>query len=188
MFTPEGVPGEGSFTDLPLDDDIRAAELVASYQAGFSWLRRPELVSIAAVRGHAIGAGFQLALACDLRIAADDAQFTMAEPSLGLVPDLGGTQPLVQAVGYSRALEICATGRRVGAAEAERIGLVNLVVPGAELEAATEDLVTTLGAAPRDAVTATKALLLGGYGRGYDEQLGAERRAQIERLRAIRGG
>jgi enoyl-CoA hydratase/carnithine racemase len=188
MFTPEGVPGEGSFTDLPLDDDIRAAELVASYQAGFSWLRRPELVSIAAVRGHAIGAGFQLALACDLRIAADDAQFTMAEPSLGLVPDLGGTQPLVQAVGYSRALEICATGRRVGAAEAERIGLVNLVVPGAELEAATEDLVITLGAAPRDAVTATKALLLGGSGRGYDEQLGAERRAQIERLRAIRGG
>jgi enoyl-CoA hydratase/carnithine racemase len=186
MFTPDGVPGEGSLNDVPVADEMAAAAVISSYQAGFSWLRRPELVSVAAVRGHAVGAGFQLALACDIRVAAADAQFTMAEPTLGLVPDLGGTQPLVAAVGYARALEICATGRRVGAAEAERIGLVNLVVPGAELEAATEDLVTSLGATSREAVTATKALLLGATGRSYDEQLGAERRAQIERLRALR--
>ena len=57
-----------------------------------------------------MGAGFQLALACDLRVVADDARFAMRETSLGLVPDLGGTQPLVEAVGYSRALEICVTG------------------------------------------------------------------------------
>ena len=130
MFTPDGVPGEGSLADIPLGDDMASVDVIASYQAGFSWLRRSELVSVAAVRGHAIGAGFQLALACDIRIVADDAQFTMAEPTLGLVPDLGGTHPLVRLVGYARALEICATGRRVAAAEAERIGLANLVVPG----------------------------------------------------------
>jgi enoyl-CoA hydratase/carnithine racemase len=185
MFTPEGVPGEGSLSDVPVADDMAAAAVIASYQAGFSWLRRPEFVSVAAVRGHAVGAGFQLALACDIRVVADDAQFTMAEPTLGLVPDLGGTHPLVQAVGYARALEICATGRRVGAAEAERIGLVNLVVGAGDLDAAIEDLVTSVSAASRDAVTATKALLLGAGDRGYGEQLAAERRAQIERLRAL---
>jgi enoyl-CoA hydratase/carnithine racemase len=185
MFTPDGIPGEGSLLDVQVADDTAAAAVIASYQAGFSWLRRPEFVSVAAVRGHAVGAGFQLALACDIRVAADDAQFTMAEPTLGLVPDLGGTQPLVQAVGYARALEICATGRRVGAAEAERIGLVNLVVAGDDLDAAIEDLVTSLSAPSRDAVTATKALLLAACDRSYGEQIAAERRAQIERLRAL---
>ena len=184
MFSADGVPGEGSLTDVMTGDEA-AVDVIASYQAGFSWLRRPELVSVAAVRGHAVGAGFQLALACDLRIAADDAQFTMAEPSLGLVPDLGGTQPLVAAVGYARAMEICATGRRVGAGEAERIGLVNLVVPGEELPAATDDLVASLLAHPREAVTATKALLLAAPTRSYADQLAAERRAQIERLRQL---
>jgi enoyl-CoA hydratase/carnithine racemase len=185
MFTPAGVPGEGSLGDVTGGDDSRAVRVIAAYQSGLSWLRRPELVSVAAVQGHAIGAGFQLALACDLRVVATDAQFTMAEPSLGLVPDLGGTQPLVDAVGYSRALEICATGRRVGAAEAERIGLATVVVAPDELAAATSDLVASLLAAPRDAVTGTKALLLGARDRGYDEQLLAERQAQVRRLRAL---
>ena len=67
------------------------------------------------MRGYAIGAGFQLALSCDLRVVADDAQFSMKESALGLVPDLTGTKPLVESVGYARALEICATARMVGA-------------------------------------------------------------------------
>ncbi|MDQ1746067.1 MAG: hypothetical protein QOD07_330 [Frankiaceae bacterium] len=163
-------------------------ERIASYQAGFSWLRRPEFVSVAAVQGHAIGAGFQLALACDLRVAATDAQFTMAEPSLGLVPDLGGTQVLVDLVGYSRALEICATGRRVGADEAERIGLANLVVAPDQLGAAVDDLVAALTGTLRDAVVATKSLLLGARDRTYDEQLRAEREAQLLRIRALTAG
>ena len=116
-----------SASELDAGDDS-FLDTIASYQAGFSWLRRPEFISVAAVQGHAVGAGFQLALACDLRIAASDAQFRMAEPSLGLVPDLGGTQVLVDLVGYSRALEICATNRSVGAEEADRMGLVNLCV------------------------------------------------------------
>jgi enoyl-CoA hydratase/carnithine racemase len=185
MFTAEGVPGEGSLADVTGHDDREAADVIATYQAGFTWLRRPEFVSVAAVRGHAVGGGFQLALACDLRVVADDAMFTMAEPSLGLVPDLGGTQPLVEAVGYARALEICATGRRMGAAEAERTGLVNLVVPGALLESATEDLVAALLSVDREAARETKALLLAAAGRSFDEQILAERQAQVGRLRAL---
>jgi enoyl-CoA hydratase/carnithine racemase len=168
--------------------DSEFLDVVAGYQAGFAWLRRPEFVSVAAVQGHAVGAGFQLALACDLRIAAADAQFTMAEPTLGLVPDLGGTQVLVDLVGYARALEICATGRRVGAEEAGRMGLANLVVPGAELAAATDDLVAALLSTVHGAVTATKALLLGARDRTYTEQLLAERQAQLSRILALAAG
>jgi enoyl-CoA hydratase/carnithine racemase len=172
----------------PAEGDSEFLDRIASYQAGFSWLRRPEFVSVAAVQGHAIGAGFQLALACDLRVAAADAQFTMAEPTLGLVPDLGGTQVLVDLAGYSRALEICATGRRVGADEAERIGLVNLVVPLDQLEAAVDDLVAGLTSTIHDAVTMTKALLLAARDRTYVEQLFAERQAQLSRIRALTAG
>ena len=174
-------------SDLDAGDDS-FLDTIASYQAGFSWLRRPEFVSVAAVQGHAIGAGFQLALACDLRIAASDAQFRMAEPSLGLVPDLGGTQVLVDLIGYSRALEICATNRSVGADEARQIGLVNLAVEPDELGAAVDDLVAALTSTVHDAVTMTKALLLGARDRPYQQQLLAERQAQLARLRVLAKG
>jgi enoyl-CoA hydratase/carnithine racemase len=187
-FTPEGFDGEPSFIDLARGSDAELDGTIAEYQEAFTWWRRNDIISVAAVQGHAIGAGFQLALACDLRIAADDAQFTMAEPALGLVPDLGGTQVLVDLVGYSRALEICATARRVGAAEADRLGLVNLVVPGAELPGATDDLVAALLGSVHGAVTATKALLLGARDRTYGEQLLAERQAQLSRISALAAG
>lgn len=108
LFRPDGIGALAGAADDAAD------ALIRDYQAGFTWLRRPEFVSVAAVQGHAIGAGFQLALACDLRVLAADAQLCMAETSLGIVPDLGGSKPLVDAVGFSRALEICVTGRRVG--------------------------------------------------------------------------
>jgi enoyl-CoA hydratase/carnithine racemase len=187
MFTPDGLPGARSFAEMARMPDAEALALIATYQEAFTWWRRPDLVSIAAVRGHAVGAGFQLALACDLRILADDAQLTMAETSRGLVPDLGGTRLLVELVGYSRALEICATGRRVGAREAAALGLAEVVVPAAELEATAEDLAAALVAAPRNAVTETKALLLGALRRTPAEQLAAEREAQLRRLRDLLG-
>ena len=112
-----------------------------------------------AVQGHTVGGGFQLALGADIRMLADDAQFCMAEPALGIVPDLGGTKRLVELVGYSRAAEICLTGRRVAADEALRIGLASHVVPRDELDAATERLVDALLAVDRDAAAETKALL-----------------------------
>jgi enoyl-CoA hydratase/carnithine racemase len=194
------VTGEGPSFSAGLDRSMfatlgtsvgtnaEAVDRIGTFQAGFSWLRRPEFVSVAAVRGHAIGAGFQLALACDIRVAAPDAQFTMAEPTLGLVPDLGGTQVLVELVGYARALEICATGRRVDAVDASAMGLVNLVVEDGDLEAAVADLVAAVGSTNHDAVTATKALLLASRKRTYADQLLAERQAQVARIRALTEG
>lgn len=160
-FTPEGFDGEPSFIDLARGADAELDATIAEYQEAFTWWRRSDVVSIAAVQGHAIGAGFQLALACDLRVVADDVQFAMRETSLGLVPDLTGTHPLVSLVGYARALEICATGRFVSAEEAERTGLANLAVPLDQLGDAVRDLAAAVLAAPRDAVVETKALLRG---------------------------
>ena len=185
MFRPEGISGDLSFAQMLAHPDGEVDEMIASFQEAFTWWRRPSLVSIAVVQGHAVGAGFQLALACDLRVLAEDAQLSMRETMLGLVPDLGGTQSLVEQVGYSRALEICVTGRWVGAAEARDLGLATIVVPRADLETTTDDLVSALLAAPADAVAATKALLRSATRRGYDDQLAAERAAQVKRLRAL---
>lgn|GEM_PF-75181 len=186
-FTAEGIPGERSFLDLARGDDAVADAVIAGYQEAFTWWRRPDLLTVAAVHGHAVGAGFQLALACDLRVCAEDASFAMRETSLGLVPDLAGTKPLVELVGRARALEICVTGRWVGAEEAERIGLANLVVPAADLDAAVSDLTAALLAAPRDAAVETKALLASASGNTYDAQRAAERAAQLRRLRDLSG-
>ncbi|WP_330258576.1 enoyl-CoA hydratase/isomerase family protein [Streptomyces murinus] len=187
MFTPEGIPGEPTFTDIARRDDAGLDATIAEFQEAFTWWRRNDIVSVAAVQGHAIGAGFQLALTCDLRIVADDVQFAMRETSLGIVPDLAGTHPLVGLVGYARALEICVTGRFVGAQESVSSGLANLAVAGDELDGAVRDLTAALVAAPRDAVVETKALLSGAAGRSYDEQRSAERAAQARRLRDLAG-
>ena len=187
MFTGEGIAGEASFAELAQlpAEDLDA--VIAGFQRGFTWLRDPRVISIAAVQGHAVGAGFQLALACDLRVLADDALLSMRETSLGLVPDLGGTGPLVQLVGYPRALEICATGRWVDADEAARLGLGELVVPRAELDQAARDLAAAVLASPAGAVRETKALLQAALGNDPAEQLAAQRRAQARRLRALAG-
>ncbi|WP_055491579.1 enoyl-CoA hydratase/isomerase family protein [Streptomyces sp. TP-A0356] len=187
MFTPEGIDGEPTFIDLARRSDAELDATIAEYQEAFTWWRRNDVVSIAAVQGHAIGAGFQLALACDLRVVADDVQFAMRETALGLVPDLTGTHPLVALVGYARALEICATGRFVLAEEAVTTGLANIAVPAGQLDDTVRDLASALLAAPRDAVVETKALLRGAQERSYEEQRAAERAAQARRLRDLAG-
>ncbi|MFL1903979.1 enoyl-CoA hydratase/isomerase family protein [Streptomyces tauricus] len=186
-FTPEGFDGEPSFIDLARGSDAELDAAIAEYQDGFTWWRRSDIVSVAAVQGHAIGAGFQLALACDLRVVADDVQFAMRETGLGLVPDLTGTHPLVGLVGYARALEICATGRFVQAEEAQRTGLANIAVPVGQLDDTVSELAAALLAAPRDALVETKALLQGASDRTYEEQRVAERAAQGRRLRDLAG-
>ena len=161
------------------------AEQVRAYQAAFTCWRPPGVLTVAAVSGPAVGAGFQLALACDIRLAATDVGFRMAETSLGLVPDLGGTGPLVRAVGEQAALEICLTGRTVGAQEALRLGLVRAVVAAEELEQATDDLVQAVLASPRAAVRETLDLLRGAGGRPVQDQRRLEREAQARLLNAL---
>jgi enoyl-CoA hydratase/carnithine racemase len=185
MLSPEGLPGETSVMQLLDMPDPEMAESIATWQEGFTWLRRPEIVTVASVRGAAVGAGFQLALACDLRVLSETARFSMREPLLGLVPDLTGTKPLVDLVGYSRALEICATTRWVGADEARDIGLATAVVPDDELDGAVADLTAALTAPIYGAVTATKALLQSASRLDLEEQRLAEREAQVRRFREL---
>lgn len=185
MLGPDGVDGELSFPEMAALGADGMDEVIAGYQEGFTCWRDPRFVSVAAVQGHAVGAGFQLALACDLRALADDAQLCMRETALGLVPDLGGTKPLVDAVGYTRALEICATSRWVGAEEAAHLGLANVVVPREALENTVSDLAEALTTPRHEAVTSLKSLLQGASGRTYDEQRGAERSAQAERIGSL---
>ncbi|HKE71001.1 MAG TPA: enoyl-CoA hydratase/isomerase family protein [Nocardioidaceae bacterium] len=188
LMTPEGIAGELTFAEIAALSDDEALAQIATFQSAFTWWRRPDILSVAAVQGAAVGAGFQLALACDLRVIAEDARFCMREPTLGLVPDLGGTKPLVEILGYAGALEVCATGRWIEAREAVESGLATVCVPSDELNGTVADLVAALAVAPAGAVQATKALLVDAAGRSYDAQLDAERRAQLGRLRDLTNG
>jgi enoyl-CoA hydratase/carnithine racemase len=182
---PATTGGLGDLGRLPVEE---ALERIRAYQGGFRWLRSPGIVSVAAVQGHAIGAGAQLALACDLRVLTDDAQMRLPEATLGLVPDLTGTSTLMELVGYSRAMEICLTGRAVRAAEAQALGLANVVVPAAELDATVADLVAALTAPPVEASRATAALVRSAVRNDYAAQDAAERAAQVLRLQELVGG
>ncbi|WP_370614094.1 enoyl-CoA hydratase/isomerase family protein [Mumia sp. Pv 4-285] len=182
MLSPGGIEGEASFPQMATAPEADFDATVASYQEGFTWLRNPQFVSIAVVQGHAVGAGFQLALACDLRVLADDAQLCMKEPALGLVPDLTGTKPLVDAVGYARALEICATARWVPAEEAYALGLGQALIAHDQLDVHVAGLVAALTAAPHGAVSGTKALLQSAGDLDLAEQAAAERVAQRARF------
>lgn len=185
MLTPGGGDGQETVAGLLAMSDAEMSETIDAYQRGFTFLRDPRFVSIAAVQGHAVGAGFQLALSCDLRVVTEDAQFSMKESALGLVPDLTGTKPLVASVGYARALEICVTARMVGAAEAVAIGLAALAVPSDHLDATVADLAGALTAPMAGVVTEIKELLLAAGGRSLDEQRRFEREAQVRRFREI---
>jgi enoyl-CoA hydratase/carnithine racemase len=96
--------------------------------------------TIAAIRGYCVGGGLEMALACDMRVAAEDAKLGLAEVRRGLIPGSGGTQRLPRVVGMAKALEICLTGDNVSGSEALRLGLANLAVPAAEVMKAAEDL------------------------------------------------
>jgi enoyl-CoA hydratase/carnithine racemase len=185
MFAPEGVPGETSLPVLAGSGAAALEESIGRFQDGFTVWSSVRAVTVAAVQGHAIGAGFQLALACDLRIAADDVAFSMKETSLGLVPDLGGTSPLVRQVGYARALEICATGRFVHAEEAVRLGLVQLAVPADHLDPTTRDQADAILEAPEAALRELKPLLRNAVDAPRAEQCAAERAAQARLLTAL---
>ena len=114
--------------------------------------------TIAAVNGAALGGGFEIALACDLIVAADNAELGLVETSLGLLPLLGGVQRVTQRAGTARGKEIALFGRRHDAPTLERWGVINLVVPEAELDAASRSWGLQLAAGPTVAYGGVKAL------------------------------
>jgi len=183
MLTPEGVPGEESLLSLAGYDAPDMDRFIRQAQAAFTWWRTVPQLTIALVQGHAIGAGFQLALACDVMVVADDAKLAMRETSLGLVPDLAGTGPLVDRVGYSRALEICARGRFVESDEAVALGIALARIPQDDWPAFVEEFLEPVVAALPDAVAELKALLSGAT--TGEDQLARERAAQMRRIGAL---
>jgi enoyl-CoA hydratase/carnithine racemase len=128
-------------------------------QESIRFLRDCDVPVVGAINGYAFGGGFSLALACDLRIAADDAQFQVAQMRRGIVPEYGLSYFLQEQVGRQRALELIYTARRVDAREALALGLVLEVVPAAELEARAVALATALAAGPPLGMAVAKRLV-----------------------------
>jgi 2-(1,2-epoxy-1,2-dihydrophenyl)acetyl-CoA isomerase len=143
-------------------------------------IRRIPKPVIASVHGGCAGFGLSLMAACDLAIAADNAKFTLAYIHLATTPDGGASFHLPRIVGQKRAAEIALLGDRFGAAEAERWGLVNRVVPLAELEGVTAKIAGRIAAGPALAYARTKALLNAADGNSLDQQLAAETEAFAE--------
>ena len=133
---------------------IRAAFVAAAQAAA----EAPKPV-VAAIQGHCVGAGFEIALACDLRIVTDDAVVGLPETRIGAVPDVGGCSRLAALVGLGRAKELILTGALVDAESARELGLVNWVVPAGELETATSRLVGQLQACSTQANGLAKRII-----------------------------
>lgn len=138
-------------------------EITEEFQALLNSLAQVELPTIAVMHGFALGLGLELALACDLRIAAAGTQLGLPETRLGIVPDVGGSTRLAQVVGLARAKELIFTGRSIDAAQAESWGLVNHVAPMKQLEAAVNGLVEEIVQCAPLAVGMSKRLLNGMY-------------------------
>jgi enoyl-CoA hydratase/carnithine racemase len=158
----------------------RFAALLPLFQGVIRQLAELPVPTLAAVNGFATGAGFDLALACDLRVASERAKLGSAFVGMGLVPDGGGTHHLPRLAGTARALELVLLGDAIEPAAALAAGIVYRVVPAAELAAAAGDLAARLAAAPRPAALLARRLVRAGATRPLAAALAAEAEAQLE--------
>ncbi|MGM0783373.1 MAG: enoyl-CoA hydratase-related protein [Pseudomonadota bacterium] len=193
---------EGVLTELEGRDDLRAVLITGSGEKSFvagadiaemrektpeqarafasqalRTIKRLETLPVpvvALVNGFCLGGGCELALACDWAVASDNAVFGQPEVLLGVIPGFGGTQRLPRRVGPAMALDLCTTGRKIDAQEALRIGLVNRVMPQAELEAYAEELTKQLGGNGPQAVRAAKQAVHDGMDQDLDSALALE--------------
>ncbi len=161
--------------------DSGAPSMVGSpreFYARFLKIRDLPVPTIAAINGHAIGAGLCVALACDLRIAAADAKMGMTFSKLGLHPGMGATYFLPRLIGTARACELFFTGRVFDAAEAERLGVINRAVPRDQFDAAVKALAQEIAAAAPIAVRLVKKSIYRGGHHSLDEMLDYESLSQ----------
>ena len=161
--------------------EIQGKTFPQSYYEDFitrNWERaaRARKPIIAAVGGYAIGGGCELAMMCDIILAADNARFGQPEIRLGVMPGAGATQRLTRAVGKSKAMELCLTGRMMEAEEAERCGLVARIVPADDLMEEARALATTIAAMPRAAAMMTKEAINAAFETPLSQGIQFERR------------
>ena len=159
----------GSFEDL-----IRRA------QAGYRKLATLEVPTVAKVHGHALGAGLQVALACDIRVMAEDADLGLLEHRFGIIPDLGGTHRLPQIVGAGMAKKMIWTRERISGTEAARRGLAEVVASRDDLDATVDGLADAIAEAPPVAVREVKRLIGASPPRDTDEAFDREMDAQLK--------
>jgi enoyl-CoA hydratase/carnithine racemase len=146
-------------TALAAMERVEAVDFAQSGQAVLRLVETTDAVFIAAIEGSALGAGFDLALACDLRVAAEDAEVGLPELRLGFHPAFGATQRLARLVGLARAKELILTGAVLTGREAAQMGLVNRAVPAAEVAATAAHLAAEIAARPRVALRMAKHVL-----------------------------
>ena len=149
-------------------------DFLESLRRTFRALEKSPCVFIAAINGAALGGGTELALCCDLRVAAPTAELGLTEVKLGIIPGGGGTQRLARLIGKGRAKELIFTGRRIGAAEALAVGLVNAIAPEGRLLQTALDLAGEIEANAPLAVAAAKRAIDEGLSLTLDEGLALE--------------
>jgi enoyl-CoA hydratase len=159
-------------------DDLSFIDVFKDDYITRNWdvLRRVRKPLIAAVAGYALGGGCELAMMCDLIIAADSARFGQPEIKLGIIPGAGGTQRLPRAVGKAKAMDLVLTGRTMDAQEAERAGLVSRVVPAARLQEETMAVASTIAGYSHTAVKMAKECVNRAYESGLADGVLFERR------------
>ncbi len=155
-------------------EEVRA--FLAKIGAVFRRLERLPLPTIAALNGFAFGGGLELALCCDLRVASADALLGLTETSLGIIPGAGGTQRLTRTIGMARAKELIFSARRIDAATAAALGLVNRVLPANELWSGTLALAEEMNRNAPLAIAAAKAAIQEGQSQDLDAALFTERK------------
>jgi enoyl-CoA hydratase len=153
-----------------------AAMYGGNFFAGYERVTATRKPWIAAVSGFALGGGCELAMMADILIAGDNAKFGQPEIKLGVIPGMGGSQRLIRAIGKAKAMEMCLTGRMMGAAEAEAAGLVARVVPAAELVAETMKTAAAIAAMPPLAAIAAKEAINAAFEMSLAQGVNFERR------------
>ncbi len=158
-------------------DAVSMFRYIGRFQDVFTRLEKLPKITIAAINGYALGGGCELALACDLRVCADNSKLGQPEILLGVIPGAGGTQRLTRLVGMGRAKEIIYSGRFIDAEEALRIGLVTEVVPAAEVYTRAVEMAKGFAAGPTVALQAAKEVIQSGVGVEISTGLMLERQA-----------
>lgn len=179
VFTGAGEKAFVAGADIAqLADYTMHTALESAMQRLYDEIEAYEKPTIAAVNGYALGGGCELAMACDLRIAADNARFGLPETNLSVLPGAGGTQRLARLIGTGRAIEMILTGRMADAQEALAVGLVTSVVPQADLLAAARDVAGQILAKGPLAVRLAKLVVRAGMNADQQTGLVVERLAQ----------